>query len=219
MMELLRDLWLRLHQTLNGLLHWVEEFAATPYGGWALFVLAFAESSVFPIPPDILLIALCLGDPESSFWFAAICSLGSVLGGMAGYALGYFGGRPLLYKMFPTESIEWVESYYDRYNAWATGIAGLTPLPYKLVTISGGVFAIQFKIFVLASAISRSARFFAVAAVVYVFGDAAKVFIEKNLNWLSIAFVILLVLGFWVISRGSRRARKSTGEGPEEIEA
>ena len=218
-MELLRDLWLRLHETLSGLLHWVEEFAATPYGGWALFVLAFAESSVFPIPPDILLIALCLGDPGSSFWFAAICSLGSVLGGMAGYALGYFGGRPLLYKMFPAESIEWVESYYDRYNAWATGIAGLTPLPYKLVTISGGVFAIQFKIFVLASAISRSARFFAVAAVVYVFGDAAKVFIEKHLNWLSIAFVILLVLGFWVISRSSRRARKSAGDGPEEIEA
>ena len=124
-----------------------------------------------------------------------------------------------LREPYRKHAIEWVESYYDRYNAWATGIAGLTPLPYKLVTISGGVFAIQFKIFVLASAISRSARFFAVAAVVYVFGDVAKVFIEKNLNWLSIAFVILLVLGFWVISRGSRRARKSTGDGPEEIEA
>lgn len=217
-MEFLRDLWLSLHEALNGLLHWVEDFAATPYGGWALFILAFAESSVFPIPPDILLIALCLGEPESSFWFAAICSLGSVLGGIAGYALGYFGGRPLLYKMFRAESIEWVERYYDRYNAWATGIAGLTPLPYKLVTISGGVFAIQFKIFVLASAISRSARFFAVAGVVYLFGDVAKDFIEKHLNWLSIAFVILLVLGFWVISHSSKRARRSAGDTPEEIE-
>jgi membrane protein YqaA with SNARE-associated domain len=217
-MEPLRDLWLRLHEALNGMLHWVEDFARTPYGGWALFVLAFAESSVFPIPPDILLIALCLGDPESSLWFAAICSVGSVLGGMAGYALGYFGGRPLLYRMFRAESIEWVERYYDRYNAWATGIAGLTPIPYKLVNISGGVFAIQFKIFVLASAISRSARFFAVAGVVYLFGDAAKAFIEKHLNWLSIAFVILLVLGFWVISHSSRKACESTGKEQEENE-
>ncbi|MGB5401517.1 MAG: hypothetical protein WBO71_15000, partial [Thermoanaerobaculia bacterium] len=126
-MSLLRDLWHDLHGLLSQLLQWVEAFAATSYGGWALFGLAFLESSIFPVPPDVLLIALCLGRPDLSFWFAAICAVGSVLGGMAGYALGYFGGRPLLLRMFDAEKVQAVQRYYDKYNAWATGIAGLTP--------------------------------------------------------------------------------------------
>ena len=97
-MSVLRELWHDLHGILSQLLSWVEAFAATSYGGWALFGLAFLESSIFPVPPDVLLIALCLGRPDLSFWFAAICAVGSVLGGMAGYALGYYGGRPLLLK-------------------------------------------------------------------------------------------------------------------------
>ena len=103
-----------------------------------------------------------------------------------------------------------VESYYDRYNAWATGIAGLTPLPYKVFTISGGAFAIDFKIFVLASIVSRSLRFFIVAAIVYWLGDAAKIFIDEYLGWLTIAFVVLLVLGFWIAGRGARRASRGS---------
>jgi len=202
----LRDLWHDLHGLLSQLLHWVEAFAATSYGGWALFGLAFLESSVFPVPPDVLLIALCLGRPDLSFWFAAICAAGSVLGGMAGYALGYFGGRPLLLKMFDAEKVRAVERYYDKYNAWATGVAGLTPLPYKLFTISGGAFAINFKVFLIASAISRTARFMMVAGLIYVLGETAKTFIEKYLNLLTIAFVVLLVLGFWLIGRSARRA-------------
>lgn len=211
-MSVLQDLWHALHDWLSGLLAWVEAFAGTPYGGWALFGLAFLESSVFPIPPDVLLIALSLGRPELAFWFALICSLGSVLGGMAGYALGYYGGRPLLLKMFPRERIEAVERYYDRYNAWAIGIAGLTPLPYKLFTVSGGAFAINFKVFVVASILSRTARFTAVAALIYFLGDTAKEFIDKYLNILSIAFVLLLLVGFWIISRGAARASRT----PEE---
>lgn len=205
-MSFLRDLWHDLHGLLSQLLHWVEAFAATSYGGWALFGLAFLESSVFPVPPDVLLIALCLGRPDLSFWFAAICAAGSVLGGMAGYALGYFGGRPLLLKMFDAEKVRAVERYYDKYNAWATGVAGLTPLPYKLFTISGGAFAINFKVFLIASAISRTARFMMVAGLIYVLGETAKTFIEKYLNLLTIAFVVLLVLGFWLIGRSARRA-------------
>ena len=95
-MQVIEDLWHGLHDLLSALLGWVEAFAETPYGDVALFGIAFVESSFFPIPPDILLIALCLGSPERSLWFAAICAVGSVLGGMAGYALGFFGGRPLL---------------------------------------------------------------------------------------------------------------------------
>jgi membrane protein YqaA with SNARE-associated domain len=213
--SLLRDLWHDLHGLLSQLLQWVEAFAATSYGGWALFGLAFLESSIFPVPPDVLLIALCLGRPDLSFWFAAICAVGSVLGGMAGYALGYFGGRPLLLRMFDAEKVQAVQRYYDKYNAWATGIAGLTPLPYKLFTISGGAFAINFKVFLIASAISRTARFMMVAGLIYVLGDTAKTFIEEYLNVLTIAFVVLLVLGFWFIGRSARKA----GNGPESSQA
>lgn len=206
---MLSELYHRFHDLMTGLLHWVEAFAATPYGGWALFAISFAESSFFPIPPDVLLIALCLGDPDRSFWFATICAVASVLGGMLGYAIGFYGGRPVLQRLFSPAKIEAVERYYDRYNAWATGIAGLTPLPYKLFTISGGAFAINFKVFVIASILARSLRFFAVAAVIRAVGEPAKELIDKHLGWLSIAFVILLVAGFWVVGRGFGRIGES----------
>jgi membrane protein YqaA with SNARE-associated domain len=198
-----------IHDMLSGLLHWVEGLSASPYGSWALFIIAFAESSFFPIPPDVLLIALALGDPERAFFFALICAVGSVLGGVLGYGIGLYGGRPLLLRLFKSERVKAVETYYDRYNAWATGIAGLTPLPYKIFTIAGGAFAIRFRVFVLASAISRSLRFFAVAALIYFFGDAAKAFIDKHLNWISVVFVILLIGGFWLAGKGLHRASRS----------
>jgi membrane protein YqaA with SNARE-associated domain len=200
-----------LHELLRDLLHWVESFADARHGVWALAVLSFAESSFFPVPPDVLLIALCLGRPDLAFWFALVCAVASVLGGMAGYGIGLWGGRPLLKRLFRPERVRAVESYYDRYNAWATGIAGLTPIPYKVFTLSGGAFSINFKIFVLASIVSRSLRFFAVAAIVYWLGDAARVFIDEYLGWLTIAFVVLLVVGFWAAGRGARRAAREGG--------
>lgn len=206
-MSWLTELYHRLHAWMLGLLHWVEAFAETPYGGWALLAIAFAESSFFPIPPDVLLIALCLGEPDRAYWFATICAVGSVTGGMLGYGIGFWGGRPVLRRLFSEHKVAAVKRYYDRYNAWATGIAGLTPLPYKLFTISGGAFAVDFRIFVLASVVSRSLRFFVVAALINAFGAAAKELIEDHLGWLSIAFVILLIVGFWVVGRGFGRIR------------
>src|SRR5690606_23173749 len=129
------DLVATARMWLHDLLAWVESFAATPHGVWALFLIAFAESSVFPVPPDVLLIALCLGAPEQSMWFALVCSIGSVAGGALGYGIGKWGGRPVLRRLFNEERVKAVEVYYDRYNAWATGIAGLTPIPYKIFTI------------------------------------------------------------------------------------
>ncbi|MCP4654041.1 MAG: DedA family protein [bacterium] len=207
-----------LHDLLARLLAWVESFAATAYGGWALFALAFAESSFFPIPPDVLLIALCIARPELSFWFALVCSIASVLGGMLGYLIGYYGGRPLLKRLFKPQKIRAVESLYDRFNAWATGIAGLTPLPYKIFTIAGGAFAINFKIFVLASAVSRSLRFFAVAGALYLFGAPIKAFIERYLNILSVLFVVFLVLGYWLVTHGFRHASESDGQADADDE-
>ena len=200
----------KIHDMVTYALHWVEGFAATPYGDWALFFISFAESSVFPIPPDILLIALCIGRPDLSFYFAMICSVASVLGGMAGYAIGYYGGRPLLRRLFDDRKIEIVQSYFDRWNAWATGIAGLTPIPYKIFTVSGGAFAINFKVFVIASIISRSLRFFGVATLIYFFGEPIKAFMEEYLDVLTIAFVVFLVLGYWIFTHSFARAGKQT---------
>lgn len=190
-----------LQHWLHELLAWVESFAATPYGGWALFLIAFAESSVFPVPPDVLLIALCLGKPELALWFALVCTVGSVLGGMAGYAIGFYGGRPFLQRFFDARKVAAVESYYDRYNAWATGVGGLTPLPYKVFTIAGGVFAVNFKIFVIASILARGLRFFAVAGLIYVFGDPITAFIDRYLGLLGIAFIVLLAGSYWLLAR------------------
>lgn len=214
-MEALRALLHDLEARLTALFHWVESFADKPYGGVALFVLAFAESSFFPIPPDVLLIPLCLGDPSKAFWFAGICTVGSVLGGAFGYGLGYWGGRPLVRRMFRAEKVAAVERLYDKYNAWATGIAGLTPLPYKIFTVSGGAFAINFRVFLIASLISRGLRFFAVAALLYVFGEPIRTFIDDNLGWLSVAFVILLIAGFWLVGKGFGRAGGRGGAAPE----
>ena len=114
----MQELWEGLHHWLSGLLAWVESFAESPYSTQALFAFAFAESSFFPVPPDVLLIALALGQPERAFWYAAVCTVGSVLGGMCGYGIGYFGGRPVLKRLIADETVEAVEWLYDRYTAW-----------------------------------------------------------------------------------------------------
>lgn len=213
----------RMAEAARGFLHemllWVEGFAATPYGTWALFAVAFAESSFFPIPPDVLLIALCVGDPERSLWFALVCSAGSVLGGALGYGIGLWGGRPLVLRLFSRRRVEAVSAYFDRYNAWAVGVAGLTPIPYKVFTIAGGAFAIDFRVFLLASLASRTLRFFVIAGLMWWFGEPIQAFIEEYLGWLTIAFVVLLLGGFWLAGRGARLAPWVREEIDPESEA
>ncbi len=189
---------------LRRLYDWVQHFAETPYGSWALFLLAFAESSFFPVPPDILLIALAVSIPSKAFRYALICSVGSVLGGTFGYVIGYqfmeFVGFGILNFYGLTDKYESVAELYNRYNAWAVGIAGFTPIPYKVFTISAGAFKINFGVFLLASIVSRSARFFIVAGLIYVFGAQIRAFIEKYFNILAVIFVLLLIGGFILIS-------------------
>jgi membrane protein YqaA with SNARE-associated domain len=186
----------------------IDQFAAAPHPGWWLFLLAFAESSFFPIPPDVLLITLGVATPERAIWYGLVCSIGSVLGGVLGYGIGLYGGRPLLYRFFAEKKIHGVERLYDRYNAWATGIAGLTPIPYKVFTIAGGAFKINFKIFVLASMVSRTLRFMAEGVLLFFFGEAIRGFLFEWFNWLSIVFVVLLVGGFWLAHRLGHRAHR-----------
>lgn len=188
---------------LRRLYDWVLSWAERPHGAAALFILAFAESSFFPIPPDILLIALAVSIPVRSFRFAAICSAGSVLGGAFGYYIGVnfmdiIGGRIIEAYGFG-DKFELVKGLYQEYDAIAVGIAGFTPIPYKVFTIAAGAFDINFIVFLAASAASRSLRFFILAALIYKFGGSIKDFIDKYFNLLTIAFTILLVLGFVVI--------------------
>lgn len=201
-----------LREMLEGLMAWVTHFAHTPYGTWALFGIAFAESSFFPIPPDVLLMALAIGRPESSLWFATVCSVGSVLGGCFGYFLGLKGGRPLLYKLFSHEKIRVVENYYQRWDVWAVGAAGLTPLPYKVFTISAGVFALNFPRFLLVSVVSRSLRFFAVGILFWLYGKPIQGFIQEYFGWLTLAFFVLLGGGFYVIKVMGQRAVRDQEE-------
>lgn len=183
----------------EGLVAWVISWATTPYGWVALFLNAVAESSFFPLPPDVLLIALSILRPPLAFGYAAICSLGSVLGGVVGYMLGLKGGRPLLQRLISEERIRFVERYYQKYDIWAVGIAGFTPIPYKAFTISAGVFALDLKRFILISLVSRSARFFLVGLMIFIFGETARLYLTKYIDKLSIAFVVLLILGFLAV--------------------
>jgi membrane protein YqaA with SNARE-associated domain len=191
---------------------WIDQIAASPHPGWWLFLLAFAESSFFPIPPDVLLITLGVADPGMAIWYGLICSVASVIGGGFGYLIGLYGGRPLLLRFFKAEKIAAVEQLYDKYNAWATGIAGLTPIPYKLFTIGGGAFKINFKIFMLASLVARSLRFMAEGVLLYLFGAPIREFLFEHFNWLSIVFAVLLVGGFWIVQRIGKRAAARRGE-------
>jgi membrane protein YqaA with SNARE-associated domain len=190
---------------LRRLYDWVLHWAETPHGTTALFVLALAESSFFPIPPDPLLIALCLGASRKSLRFAGVATLASVVGGIIGYGIGA-GAWTLVEGWFFTyvpgvsaEAFARVQGLYDRYDFWAVFLAGLTPIPYKVFTLSAGVFDINFGVFVVASVLSRGLRFFAVAGLIYRYGPPIARFIDRYFDRLAWAFGILLVGGFLVI--------------------
>jgi len=196
--------WLRKAGRLPRRLYdWTLHWAETPYAVPALALLAFAESSFFPVPPDVLLIVLALGAPKRSFWFAAVCSIASVAGGLLGYAIGYFvwqGVDQFFFTyVFSEEAFRKVAELYQDNAFWAVFTAGFTPIPYKVFTITGGVCQIDLATFVLASAISRSLRFFAVAALFFFFGPPIKRFIDKYFNLLAVVFTVLLIGGFVVI--------------------
>jgi len=189
-------------QLLKQLYDWVLSWAHKPHGSAALFALAFAESSFFPIPPDVLLIALGISVPMKAFRYAALCSLGSVLGGTFGYLLGlqfWELASGILFRYIDQDGFETVRRYFNEHEAWAVGIAGFTPIPYKVFTITAGFMRSDFTVFLIASALSRSARFFLVSLLIYRYGASIRTFIDKYFNLLTILFTVLLVGGFVII--------------------
>jgi len=194
------------------LYNWVLEWAESPYGPIALFIFAFVESIFFPIPPDVLLIALALGNPQKSFRFALNCSLGSVSGATLGYALGYYtwiastgdftGFANFFFHHVPGFTVELyqrIQLLFDTWDFWVIFTAGFTPIPYKVFTITAGVFQINFMMFLIASAVSRTARFFLVAFLIWKYGPSIKGFIDRYFNLLAVGFTVCLIGGFVLI--------------------
>ena len=188
---------------IRRLYDWVLHWAETPYGSLALILLAFSESSFFPVPPDILLIALAISIPRRAFFYAFIATVSSVIGGMLGYYIG-IGlmeaiGWKIIHFYHAEELFQQLFETFNRYNFWAVLTAAITPIPYKVFTISAGAARTDFTVFLIASVIGRSIRFFTVGTLIYFFGEKIKHFIDKYFNLLSIVFVILLIGGFVII--------------------
>ena len=190
---------------------WVLSWADSGVGAWALFFLALAESSFFPIPPDVLLIALVLGRKNKFILYASLCSIASIIGGLGGYGIGHLlwyagsGYSPVAQFFFTyvpgfdEAAFLTVSQWYNQFSFWIVFTAGFTPIPYKVITITAGVASINLPMFMIASAISRSLRFFLVAGLIWKFGAPIRDFIDRRFNQLSILFVLLLVGGFVVI--------------------
>ena len=184
---------------LESIRQWAED-VFMPYGGAGLFVLAFSAASFFPVPPDIILALMCLDVAGSPLclWYALVCTVGSVLGGIFGYFLGFRGGRPMLEKLASGKKIRRAEAYYARYGAWAVAVAGFTLVPYKIFTITSGMLKMDLKKFVLASCLSRGARFFLEAMLIMIWGQEIYDFTNKHFWWVTLAMALVVVLAFRV---------------------
>ncbi len=189
---------------IRRLYNWTVSWADHPGGTWALFLVAFAESSFFPIPPDVLLIALCFGAREKWLKYALVCTVGSVLGGVAGWLIGWgladSVAKPLLAIFDPSGATqETIQNWYQTYGFFGILIAAITPIPYKVFTIASGLFSYSLPLLIVASILGRGFRFFIVAAVISKLGPAFRPHIERNLEWCFAAAGVLLIGGFVAI--------------------
>lgn len=188
---------------IRRLYDWVVSWADRPSGPAALFGVAAAESVFFPIPPDVLLIPLCLGRPRRAFRFAALCTAGSVVGGLAGYWVGatlYESvGQPILEMYGYLETYRAVGDAYRDSLVWSLGAAGFTPIPYKVFTIAAGGFKVALPAFVAVSTVSRAGRFFLVAGLLRIFGEPIREFVDRWFNVLTLLLAVLVVAGFVVV--------------------
>ena len=168
-----------------------------------LFAISFIESSFFPIPPDIMLIPMILATPKKAWKIAGVCTISSVIGAYLGYIIGFYFfeliAEPLLKFYGYLEKFNEFKNLYSEYGAWIVFGAGITPFPYKIITIASGVVQLNLVVFTIASIIARGLRFFVIAWLLKAYGEKMRTFIEKNLGWLSVLFLILLIGGFLLI--------------------
>ena len=197
---------------LRKIYNWVLHWADTPHGLIALFILSFSGASFFPVPPDVLLIVLILGRREQALKFAVICSIASIAGGFVGYSIGHFiwwdgtnynSFANFFFNNVPgfTEALfQKIQNQYNHYGFIIIFTAGFTPIPFKVFTISAGAFDISLPLFLIASTISRSARFFLVSFLIWKYGEKINYFIDRYFNILSILFVIILFGSYFLIN-------------------
>ena len=180
---------------LRRLYDFVMRLAASPKAELWLALVSFAESSFFPAPPDLMLMPMCLARRDRALRYALVCTLASVLGGLLGYAIGYYVGDGLLRLLGMAAKLEAFQALYAEVGVWVILIKGLTPIPYKLITIASGVAHFDLGVFVAASVATRAARFFAVAGLIKLFGAPVQAFVEKRLTLVTTGFAVLVVLG------------------------
>jgi membrane protein YqaA with SNARE-associated domain len=187
---------------LRGLYDWVLRLAERRDALWVLAAVSFVESSVFPIPPDVLIVPMILAAPRKAFLIATVATVSSVLGGMLGYAIGAFfyeaAGLPLLEFYGYTDKFDHFRETYNDWGAWAVLIAGITPFPYKVITILSGVTGLNITVFIVASVIARAVRFYLEAAILWKFGTPVREFVERRLGLVTTLFLVLLLGGFVV---------------------
>lgn len=185
---------------IRALYDWTMRLAAHPRAMWTMAGVSFAESSFFPIPPDVMLIPMVLADRKRAFLIATVCTVASVLGGMFGYLIGYALyealAEPILRAYGYVDQFQAFEAKYNEYGALIVAMGALTPFPYKITTVFSGMVSMAFPAFVIASVLGRASRFYLVAGLLYWFGEPIRAFIEKYLGLLTILFFLLLVGGF-----------------------
>jgi membrane protein YqaA with SNARE-associated domain len=185
---------------LRKLYDWTLNLAAHKHALLALALLSFIESSIFPIPPDILLIPIVLAMRDRAWLVAGVCTVASVIGGILGYGIGFFMyeqiGKPILDFYHYSLKFSEFQATYNQWGAWAVFFAGITPFPYKVITILSGMTGLSLPVFIIASIIARGMRFFIIAALLWKYGDAIRAFIERRLGVLFFLLVVLLLVGF-----------------------
>jgi membrane protein YqaA with SNARE-associated domain len=193
----------RRREMLRSLYDWTISLAGHRHALWVLAFVSFIESSVFPIPPDVLMIPMIIAAPHRAFLIAGVCTAASVLGGLAGYFIGYglfeSIGRPVLEFYGKDAYFDDFAVRYNEWGAWAVLIAGVTPFPYKVITILSGTTGLNLVVFTFASIVARGLRFFVVAALLWKFGAPIRDFIERRLGLMFTLFVVLLLGGFYVV--------------------
>ena len=189
---------------LRSLYDWCLRQATKPYAEILLFCMAFAEASFFPIPPDVLLLPMVLAARDKAWRFAAVCTAGSVLGAFLGYGIGALGmatlGQWIVHTYHLEQSFQTFHDQFNKYGVWIIMAKGLTPIPFKLITIASGVAALNLLAFAMACVITRGARFFLVAGLVRAYGDPIRVFIEKHLPWVLLSILTAILGGFWLFA-------------------
>lgn len=185
---------------LRQMYDWTLKISAHKHATWGLASVSFIESSFFPIPPDIVLIPMCIANRSKAFFYAAVCTASSVLGGFFGYAIGYFLfesiGKEIIEFYSAVDDFARLQTKYDQWGGWIIFAKGLTPLPYKILTILSGVMHLSLPVFLISSIGARSIRFFLVAGLIWKFGAPIQQFIEKYLVLCTVAFLLLLIGGF-----------------------